>query len=162
MNAEALGLTTGRFMFEVRLWRRLRNVALPGFATEAWSHGKSASPLLLVLYQRSHLPPHRLAFARKGWPLPPVPARHAARAPAHAAPLDCRAAPKLAFFPLGPASFIQPCPKSPRDDTAGGLSSGGPPLADPADSPEPELMGGGAGPAVLSPDEVRADDAQAP
>ena len=29
-------------------------------------------------------------------------------------------------------------------------------------SPEPELMGGGAGPAVLSPDEAPADGAQAP
>ena len=53
------------------------------------------------------------------------------------------------------------------DDPGGGLPSCGPPPAEPADSPEPEPMGGGAGPAVISPDdapadEVPADDSQAP
>ena len=77
--------------------------------------------------------------------------------------------PKLAFFTLWdrpPSSGLVRPPA--RDDPAGGLRSGGPALAEPANSPEPELMGGGAGPAVPSPDdaappdEAPADDAQAP
>ena len=37
-----------------------------------------------------------------------------------------------------------------RNDSAGGLPSGSPPLPAPEDSPK--LMGGGVGPAVLAPD----------
>ena len=62
--------------------------------------------------------------------------------------------PKLAFFMLWdrpPSSGLVRSPE--REDSAGGLPSGGPPLAGPEESPEP--MGGGADPAVLSP----ADDA---
>ena len=58
--------------------------------------------------------------------------------------------PKLAFFTLWdrpPSSGLVRSPA--RDAPAGGLPSGGPPL--------PELMGGGAGPAVLSPDDAPAD-----
>ena len=75
--------------------------------------------------------------------------------------------PKLAFFTLWdrpPSSGL--ARPSAREDPAGGLPSGGPPLTEPEDPPEP--MGGGAGPAVLSPDdaapaeEAPADDAQAP
>ena len=69
--------------------------------------------------------------------------------------------PKLTFFTLWdrpPSSGLVRPPA--RDDPAGGLPSGGPPLAEPADSPGP--MGSGAGPAVLSSDEAPVDDAQAP
>ena len=75
--------------------------------------------------------------------------------------------PKLAFFTLWdrpPSSGLVRSPE--RDDSAGGLPSGGPPLAGPEESPEP--MGGGAGPAVLSPDDDApaeaffADDARSP
>ena len=78
--------------------------------------------------------------------------------------------PKLAFFTLcdrPPSSGL--ARTGARDDAAGGLPSGGPPrggVTEPEDTPEP--MGGGAGPAVLQPDdatpadEAPADEAQAP
>ena len=80
--------------------------------------------------------------------------------------------PKLTFFTLWDRPPSQGLARSPAGaDPGGGLPAGGPPPAEPAESPaaspEPEPMGGGAGPAVLSPDEAPgaadlAEDSQVP
>ena len=65
--------------------------------------------------------------------------------------------PKLAFFTLWdrpPSTGLASA--STCNDAAGGLPSGGPALPEPEDSPEP--MGGGAGPAVLAPDDAAPAD----
>ena len=57
--------------------------------------------------------------------------------------------PKLVFFTLWDRPPSSGLVRPPADDPVGGLPSGGPPPAEPADSPEPEPIG----PAVLSPDD---------